>query len=795
MPSHGPNATAIERLGTVVGGGPADAAAPLDAATQDFERKGRKLERAGDVGFVSSTLARFQSDLMDRFEASIEATVSRTFGVTVERAEAAFERGLAPAGLDALMTDARGAVARAEEAKDEERLTAAQGHLRQLQAIAADQVAVGDFAHLTLAAQGERIAALNAKARRSADEDRLLGRYERLHESTARAIAEGEGLALARDLGLFEEIAALDLNDPASFAARADQAAAASALFGMRVSPFRAPEIEAFGRMAGQLEADGALDLAAQLRAGLGREGYTQATGQLARRHPGLSMALGLAETHPGLARRILDGLRLGAGAADGTVGEAAPAFAAAFARVFGVAPKDIPAALRPHLEAALALRVANASPLLNLAGLSDVGIEGELRALAQTAPVTEGAGRPADATDDDSESNGSAQGVIEPDVGAGSDGGKLKGPIDLQLDVSPDPQELVRENTESADGDFTSEQAELAATLDRLGLRSELVRVLPQDARDAVAAVAADIERIPLMSEGSEGVEALRQWIGLSIDQLERVGIERQDDELVRTAKALKAATSAAMNARLDSFTGTETFDLADRSARILTADGIAHIVRPRTAPPNAERGLESLRASLGINDNLFPPDFRRPFEDILREFVGIRQAVENDPGVRALWESRIKTIGAGDFPGAEKLAEKLRIEMELALDDPGKTPWSLTDEELIVGEVILGQNLSAEDSLLTLATGVSIGSGVVGLALTSAAVAGAIMSAPVSGTVVAIAITADVLGVASGVYSLVESGSVREKALLLQKYRAELEGRGLSTINEADHTLPRNE
>ena len=200
-------------------------------------------------------------------------------------------------------------------------------------------------------------------------------------------MAEGAGLALARDLGLFEEIAALDLNDPASFAARADQAAAASALFGMRVSPFRAPEIEAFGRMAGQLEADGALDLAAQLRAGLGREGYAQATGQLARRYPGLSMALGLAETHPGLARRILDGLRPGAGAA----GEADPAFAAAFARVFGVAPEDIPAALRPHLEAALALRAAQASPLLESARLGGAGFEDELQELAQAVPVVAG--------------------------------------------------------------------------------------------------------------------------------------------------------------------------------------------------------------------------------------------------------------------------------------------------------------------------------------------------------------------------------------------------------------------
>ena len=365
----------------------------------------------------------------------------RTLDVTVDGVEATFERGLPPVGLDALAADARGAAVQAEETGDAASLELAQDSRRRLRAIEADRDAVGAFSLLTLAAQGERIAALKAKASRSADDERLLGRYERLRDHTKRAVAEGDALALARDLGLFEEIAALDLNDPESFAARADQAAAASALFGLRVSPFQPREIEAIGRMSGQLDADGAFDMAARLRAGLGREGYTQATGQLARRHPGLSVALGLAETRPGLARRILDGLQLGAGAADGTAGAADPAFAAAFARVFGVAPEDIPAALRPHLEAALALRAANASPLLRNAGLGGVGIEDELRELAQAVPVpvaaeSAGDGPTADPSEPGQETEASDTGERVPGGGPQGMGGEV---VPRQIEVMRD--------------------------------------------------------------------------------------------------------------------------------------------------------------------------------------------------------------------------------------------------------------------------------------------------------------------------------------------------------------------
>lgn len=317
----------------------------------------------------------------------------RTFGVAVERAEAAFERGLAPAGLDALLTDARAAVARAEEDGDKERLAVAQGHLRQIQEIAADQVAVGEFSHLTLAAQGERLSELRAKDRLSEAEARLMGRFERLHESTATAIAEGNGLALARDFELFDEIAPLNLDDLASFAVRPEQAAMASALFGVSVSPFLPRDIEAIGRMVGQLDADGALDLMGRLRAGLGGESFAQATEQLARRHPGLSMAFRLAETRPGLAREILAGLRQNTGGIEGAPGSADPVFAAAFERVFGVAPGNVPASRRPHLEAALALRAAHASKLFDIAGYGGAGIEDVLQELAQAAPVPEGSG------------------------------------------------------------------------------------------------------------------------------------------------------------------------------------------------------------------------------------------------------------------------------------------------------------------------------------------------------------------------------------------------------------------
>ncbi len=306
---------------------------------------------------------------------------------------------------------------------------------------------MGAFSLLTLVAQGERIAALKAKASRSADEERLLGRYERLHDSTKRAVAEGDALALARDLGLFEEIAALDLNDPESFAARVDQAAA-STLFGVGVSPFQPREIDAIGQMAGQLDADGALDLAARLRSGLGREGYTQMTGQLVHRHPGLSVALGLAATRPGLARRILDGLRQGAAGTDGTRGEVDPAFAAAFARVFGVAPEGIPAALRPHLEAALALRSVHASPLLQNAGLGGAGFEAELQELAEAAPVTANGGAESASEWSAAEFAEDRQDTVIPEAGERVPGG---GPQGMGGEVVPRQIEVMRDAAQAA--------------------------------------------------------------------------------------------------------------------------------------------------------------------------------------------------------------------------------------------------------------------------------------------------------------------------------------------------------
>ncbi len=232
--------------------------------------------------------------------------------------------------------------------------------------------------------------------------------------------------------------------------------------------------------MARRLDADGALALAARLRAGLGREGYAQMTGQLARRYPGLSMALGLAETRPGLARRILDGLRQGAGALAGTAREADPAFAAAFARVFGVAPEDIPAALRPHLEVALALRAANASPLLKLAGFGDAGIEAELRELAGAAPVPMGAETAGDGPAVDPSEPG--QDTEAPETGERMPGGGPQGmggdPVedefsgaDPALDVDPErPLAPAAEIEDDIDFDFELDaetEAELRRQLD----------------------------------------------------------------------------------------------------------------------------------------------------------------------------------------------------------------------------------------------------------------------------------------------------------------------------------------
>jgi len=125
------------------------------------------------------------------------------------------------------------------------------------------------------------------------------------------AIQDGNGLAVAAEIGIINPLEPIDPADPATIKPRIGQALAASAHFGVAVSPFTAAEAEGITKQLETVPADAATGILNGLREGLGREAALNFAQQVAPARPELAMAIALVGDKPALAREIIAGGRL----------------------------------------------------------------------------------------------------------------------------------------------------------------------------------------------------------------------------------------------------------------------------------------------------------------------------------------------------------------------------------------------------------------------------------------------------------------------------------------------------
>ena len=275
----------------------------------------------------------------------------------VADAVAVLERGRTPEGLPGLTAAVEG--------------TAFEVPLREA---VEDREAVATFLQLPLVEQAAELKAAPETTNRRdlATEDRK----RRAHSALRKEIDDGRGLVAAAQLGVFAELAPLDLSDPETLRRRAVQARIASAHFGVPVAPLLPSEADAIAEQLEAAPADEATGTLAGLVAGFGREDAMAFVGLIADKHPELALATVNVAERPLLAREIIAGGRL-----LGENKDVAPQKAdrqAAIAEVFGTDDRslftpDTATALAPILDAAVALYAGRRVPTGDFTYDSDI--------------------------------------------------------------------------------------------------------------------------------------------------------------------------------------------------------------------------------------------------------------------------------------------------------------------------------------------------------------------------------------------------------------------------------------
>lgn len=172
---------------------------------------------------------------------------------------------------------------------------------------------VGDL----LATFRARMSSADPAIRPSIDELRRFEKIQKAHAAQSKMFADGDGLAVAANNGLVPPLQPLNFNDPASIAARVQQADTASEIYQMDIPPFLNAEVDGLvSTITGEDEAEPPLidEVSAILRnihEGLGESNAAFMVRDLIdKKHPEIALALQTAPERPELAAEIIKGGR-----------------------------------------------------------------------------------------------------------------------------------------------------------------------------------------------------------------------------------------------------------------------------------------------------------------------------------------------------------------------------------------------------------------------------------------------------------------------------------------------------
>lgn len=291
-------------------------------------------EEIGDADLIIS-LQREARTVIDREQRIRTAELSRS----VKDAIFVLDRGKVPSGVEALLAKTKGTE-----------------FAEPLQEAIEDAGRVQIFLRQTPAEQRRELGKEPTDRRGVVLHDRL----RRAHAGMVKQIKDGNGLAVAAEVGVIGPLGPLTM-EPDAIRQRAAKAEVASRHFGVPVAPFLPAEADAIESTLQNQSPDIATGTLAALHQGLGdTAGALVET--LADKSPEMALALVNVADRPALSREIIQGGRLLSQNRDVRPGkeDRLPIVESVFAGVF---TPDTATALRPIVDAAAALYAARKVP------------------------------------------------------------------------------------------------------------------------------------------------------------------------------------------------------------------------------------------------------------------------------------------------------------------------------------------------------------------------------------------------------------------------------------------------
>lgn len=190
--------------------------------------------------------------------------------------------------------------------------SAAQGtrYEADLNAAIQNRAAVEEFMRLPLPEQGRQLRGIDRQAATTRTEVERQDALAKAYASSVTLLNQGNGLAAASQAGAITDPVPLDFANPASLAARGEQAQVASRWAGQPVSPLLDSEADALAASIDQANPGEVVGLLRGLHDGLGEEQAGLLAGQIAPKRPELAAALSLVPYQPMTARDIVTGGR-----------------------------------------------------------------------------------------------------------------------------------------------------------------------------------------------------------------------------------------------------------------------------------------------------------------------------------------------------------------------------------------------------------------------------------------------------------------------------------------------------
>ena len=278
---------------------------------------------------------------LDAKRRAMRAEAEALVAIRVRDAVFVLERGRNPPGLAALQ-EAAGPFPKIARALDE-----------ALQ----DSDRLGEFLRLPPLDQQARIQELGNKDELSRREVRRLEAMARIHAGALKGI-EQDPLAYAASIDVIEGLEKLEFSDPDTLATRQAQAQVAAAFFRVPVSPLRPAEAAALTQALDTAEGDDLAALFQSLTFGFGCDNLDRIADQIAPKRPAIAVALARAEESPLVASIIVRGDRLARKNPDVKPGAADRETVVSDIYGGGLF-REVPSALRPHVEAAVAIYAA----------------------------------------------------------------------------------------------------------------------------------------------------------------------------------------------------------------------------------------------------------------------------------------------------------------------------------------------------------------------------------------------------------------------------------------------------